>query len=319
MTARPEQLPDLSDRRALAKAITLVESTRPDHRAEARALLQAVLPRTGGAVRVGISGPPGAGKSTLIEALGTRVVQGGTTLAVLAVDPSSRRTGGSILGDKTRMAELGRLPGTYIRPSPSRGDLGGVARRTAEVLLLCEAAGFDAVFVETVGIGQSEVAVADIVDTFVLLVSAGAGDDLQGVKRGVMELADVVVVTKADGDLVGPARRAVADYEHALQLLRPRHPAWRPVVLQVSSVTGEGLDELWSAILAHREALAADGSLERLRREQAVARFRKELADRAVERVAEAVDLRSFEARVAAGELAPSTAVDEVLDRITVE
>jgi LAO/AO transport system kinase len=299
------------NRRELAKAITLVESTRPDHRAEARALLQSVLASTGGAVRVGVSGPPGAGKSTLIEALGLRVVEAGTSLAVLAVDPSSRRTGGSILGDKTRMSELARHPDAFIRPTPSKGDLGGVARRTAEALLLCEAAGFDAVIVETVGIGQSEVAVADVVDTFVLLVSGGGGDELQGVKRGVMELADVVAVTKADGDLAGPARRAAADYRHALHLLPRRHPAWEPVVLETSAVTGAGLDELWSTVLRHRETLSADGSLARLRREQAVARFRKELADRAVEALR--VDLAGVEARVAAGEVVPSAAVDEVL------
>ncbi len=301
------------NRRELAKAITLVESTRPDHRAEARALLQEVLPQTGGSVRVGISGPPGAGKSTLIEALGLRVVAGGTSVAVLAVDPSSRRTGGSILGDKTRMSELARHPDAFIRPTPSRGDLGGVARRTAEAVLLCEAAGYDAVVVETVGIGQSEVAVADVVDTFVLLVSGGGGDDLQGVKRGVMELADVVAVTKADGDLAGPARRAAADYRHALHLLPRRHPAWEPTVIETSAVTGAGLDELWSAVLAHRDVLRADGSLDGLRREQAVARFRKELADRAVEALRAAADLTAVEARVAAGELVPSAAVDEVL------
>lgn len=299
------------DRRALAKAITLVESTRADHRLRARSLLQEVLPRSGGAVRVGISGPPGAGKSTLIEALGLRIVDGGASLAVLAVDPSSRRTGGSILGDKTRMSELARHPSAFIRPTPSKGDLGGVARRTAEALLLCEAAGFDVVLVETVGIGQSEVAVADVVDTFVLLVSGGGGDELQGLKRGVMELADVVAVTKADGDLAGAARRAVADYRHALHLLPRRHPRWEPVVVETSALTGIGLDELWAAVLAHRDTLEADGSLAALRREQDVARFRKELADRAVERLR--VDLSGVEARVAAGELVPSAAVDEVL------
>jgi LAO/AO transport system kinase len=298
-------------RRGLAKAITLVESTRPDHRAEARKLLDDALPRSGGAIRVGISGAPGVGKSTLIEALGLRIVAGGSSLAVLPVDPSSRRTGGSILGDKTRMSELARHPAAYIRPSPSKGDLGGVARRTAEVLVLCEAAGYEVVLIETVGIGQSEVAVADIVDTFVLLVSGGAGDELQGVKRGVMELADVVAVSKADGELAAAAHRAAADYRHALRLLPRRHPAWEPKVVETSAVTGAGLDELWDAVLAHRATLEADGSLAALRREQAVARFRKELADRAVEALP--VDLGAVEARVAAGELDPSAAVDEVL------
>ena len=304
------------DRRALARAITLVESSRADHRAEARDLLAELLPRTGNAVRVGISGAPGAGKSTLIEALGVRIVDGGTPLAVLAVDPSSSRTGGSILGDKTRMAELGRRPEAFIRPSPSRGDLGGVARRTAEVLLLCEAAGFGAVFVETVGVGQSEVAVADVVDTFVLLIGGGGGDELQGVKRGIMELADVVAVTKADGDLAGPARRAAADYRHALHLLPRRHPAWEAVVVETSAVAGTGLDELWDAVLAHRALLAGDGSLDVLRRQQAVARFRTELFERVVERMrATAGDvLSALEGQVASGELLASAAADHVVD-----
>lgn len=299
------------DRRSLAKAITLVESNRADHRRDARALLQQVLPRSGDAVRVGISGAPGVGKSTLIEVLGLRIVDAGTSLAVLAVDPSSRRTGGSILGDKTRMSELARHPAAFIRPTPSKGDLGGVARRTAEALLLCEASGYEAVMVETVGIGQSEVAVADLVDTFVLLVSGGAGDDLQGVKRGVMELADIVAITKADGDLAAAARRAAADYRHAVHLLPRRHPRWEPVVIETSAVTGAGLDELWAAVRAHREVLQADGSLAALRRAQAVARFRKELADRAVEALQ--VDVAGVEARVAAGEVVPSAAVDDIV------
>lgn len=299
------------DRRLLARAITLVESTRADHRRQAAAVLERLLPRAGAAVRVGFSGPPGAGKSTLIEALGLRVVESGARLAVLAVDPSSRRTGGSILGDKTRMSELARHADSFIRPSPSRGDLGGVARRTAEVLLLCEAAGYGAVFVETIGVGQSEVAVADLVDTFVLLMSGGGGDELQGVKRGIMELADIVAVTKADGDLASAARRAVADYRHALHLLPRRYPRWEPVVIETSAHTGVGLDELWAAVVSHRDTLEGDGSLVALRREQAVARFHKELADRAVERLR--VDLSRIEARVAAGELVPSAAVDEVL------
>jgi len=303
------------DRRALAKAITLVESTRADHRERAVAVLHELLPRTGGAIRVGISGPPGAGKSTLIEALGLRVAEGGTTLAVLAVDPSSRRTGGSILGDKTRMAELARHPAAFIRPSPSRGDLGGVARRTAEVLLLCEAAGFGAVLVETVGVGQSEVAVADLVDTFVLLVNGGGGDELQGVKRGIMELADVVAVTKADGDLAPAAHRAAADYRHALHLLPPRYAGWTPPVVETSSVTGRGLDELWQAVVEHRELLASSGALGPLRREQAVARFRHELVDRVVDRLRAdgSAGLAALERRVAAGEAVPSAAVDDVL------
>src|SRR6188472_250749 len=207
------------DRRALARAITLVESTRADHRDDAVELLDALMPATGEATRVGISGAPGAGKSTFIEALGMHLVDAGHRVAVLAVDPSSTRSGGSILGDKTRMEELSRRPEAYIRPSPSSGTLGGVARRTREAMLVCEAAGFDVVVIETVGVGQSEVAVAGMVDLFVLLLGPGAGDELQGVKRGIVELADVVVVNKADGALADLARHTAADYTHALHLV----------------------------------------------------------------------------------------------------
>src|SRR3954452_22383423 len=214
------------DRRALARAITMAESTRADHRAEAEALLAEVLPHVGGSVRVGISGAPGAGKSTFIEALGVHLIERGHRLAVLAVDPSSTRSGGSILGDKTRMEELSRRSEAFIRPSPSGGTLGGVARRTREALLLCEAAGHDVVLVETVGVGQSEVAVAGMLDVFVLLLAPGGGDDLQGVKRGIVELADVVVVNKADGDLAAAAERTAADYANALHFLRSRTEGW---------------------------------------------------------------------------------------------
>ena len=217
------------DRRALARAITLVESTRGDHRDQAAELLDAILPRTGGATRLGISGPPGAGKSTFIQAYGLHLVEDlGQRVAVLAVDPSSSQTGGSILGDKTRMPELAARPEVYIRPSPAGQSLGGLARRTREVLLLCEAAGFDHVLVETVGVGQSETAVAGITDTMALLLPPAAGDDLQGIKRGVMELADVVVVTKADGALLTAARTAAADARQGMALLRRRHRGWDP-------------------------------------------------------------------------------------------
>ena len=211
------------DRRALARAITLVESTRADHRADAEALLAEVLPHVGGAVRVGISGAPGAGKSTFIEALGGHLVEHDHRVAVLAVDPSSTRSGGSILGDKTRMEQLTRSPNAFVRPSPTGGTLGGVARRTREALLLCEAAGFDVVLVETVGVGQSEVKVAAMVDLFLVLVAPGGGDELQGLKRGIMELADLVVVNKADGDLAATAAHTAADYAAALHLVRPAH------------------------------------------------------------------------------------------------
>ncbi|MGV3759168.1 MAG: methylmalonyl Co-A mutase-associated GTPase MeaB, partial [Actinomycetota bacterium] len=226
------------DRRALARAITLVESTRSDHRAEAIDLLDEVLPATGASMRIGISGVPGAGKSTLVEALGLRAIDAGHRVAVLAVDPSSSVSGGSILGDKTRMAELGRHPDAYIRPSPSSGVLGGVARRTRESILLCEAADFDVVIVETVGVGQSEVAVADLVDLFVLVASPAGGDELQGIKRGIMELADVIVVNKADGDLRAAANRAAADLRHAAHLLRPKRPGGTVEVTTCSALTG---------------------------------------------------------------------------------
>lgn len=265
------------DRRSLARAITLVESTLPEHRERAEALLERLLDRTGGAVRVGLTGPPGAGKSTLIDALGRHLVtERGRRLAVLAVDPTSVRSGGSILGDKARMGELAREPAAFIRPSPAGTTLGGVARRTRESMLLCEAAGFDTVIVETVGTGQSETAVADMVDTFCVLVSPAGGDELQGIKRGVLELADIVAVTKADGDLAAAARIAAAEHRRALHLLAPRHPGWRPRVLTVSALTGAGVDELWDAVLAHRETLGPDG-LAALRADQLRAWLRTEL------------------------------------------
>ncbi|HKY65292.1 MAG TPA: methylmalonyl Co-A mutase-associated GTPase MeaB, partial [Acidimicrobiales bacterium] len=236
------------DRRALARSITLVESARADRRAEAAALLDAVLPETGRAVRVGISGTPGAGKSTFIDELGSHLTAAGHRVAVLAVDPSSSRSGGSIMGDKTRMERLARDPAAFIRPSPSGGTLGGVARRTREAAFLCEAAGFDVVLVETVGVGQSETVVADMVDCFVLLAAPGGGDELQGIKRGIMELADVIVVNKADGDLLPAARRAVADHRHAVHLLRPKHPGWTVPVLAVSALHGTGIDEVWTEV-----------------------------------------------------------------------
>ena len=224
------------DRRALARAITLVESTRADHRAAAEALLTQVLPHSGQAVRLGITGVPGGGKSTFIEAFGLFLISQGHRVAVLAVDPTSRRSKGSILGDKTRMEELSRAPEAFIRPSPAGRTLGGVARRTREAMLVCEAAGFDVVIVETVGVGQSETAVADMVDMFLLLLQPGSGDELQGFKRGIMELADLVVVNKADGELAPAAERAAAEYRGALQFLRPASKSWKPEVMKCSSL-----------------------------------------------------------------------------------
>ncbi len=255
-------------RRALAKAITLVESTRADHRAEARQLLQALLPHTGRALRLGISGVPGVGKSTFIEAFGLYLIGDGHRVAVLAVDPSSSISGGSILGDKTRMPRLGASEQAFIRPSPSAGSLGGVARRTREAMLLCEAAGYDTVIVETVGVGQSEYTVASMVDCFLLLMLAGAGDELQGIKRGIVELADILAINKADGDNVKAARRAAAQLKSALSLLRSPTEGWTPPVATVSSLEERGMDEVWKLVLEHRQHLEQHGLLDQKRSEQ---------------------------------------------------
>jgi LAO/AO transport system kinase len=256
------------DRRALARAITLIESRRPDHQEQAERLLERLLSATGGAARLGISGTPGAGKSTFIEALGAHVIEHGQKVAVLAVDPSSRRSGGSILGDKTRMQRLVQAPEAFIRPSPAGATLGGVTRRTREAALACEAAGFDVIVIETVGVGQSETAVADMVDGFVLLLAPGGGDELQGIKRGIIELADLVVVNKADGELRAAALRARADYRAALQLLRPASAGWKPEVLTCSALEGEGIAAVWQAVRRHRAALEASGELAAKRQRQ---------------------------------------------------
>ena len=309
------------DRRALARAITLVESTRADHRAEAAALLDSLLARTGMAIRIGISGPPGVGKSTFIEALGTHITSLGHRVAVLAVDPSSSRTGGSILGDKTRMEALARNPQAFIRPSPSSGELGGVARRTREAGLLCEAAGFDVVLVETVGVGQSELAVADLVDLFVLLASPGGGDDLQGIKRGIMELADLVVVTKADGELANAARHAAADLRRAIHLLRPKYDGLATEVHLVSSPTGDGVPEVWEAIEDAHRTLTESGQLAAVRADQAKAWMWEELRAGLLERFganeAVAAELNHLEAEVRAGRTAPTAAAQALLDRFS--
>ena len=300
------------DRRALAQAITLVESMRSADREKAEALLTALLPQTGKAMRIGISGPPGVGKSTFIEAFGAQVIGQGHRLAALAIDPSSRRSGGSILGDKTRMETLARNPDAFIRPSPAGTTLGGVARRTREAMLLAEAAGFDVVLVETVGVGQSETAVAEMVDLFVLLVSPSGGDELQGIKRGVMELADIVLVTKADGDLQKAAARAAADYAHALHLMRPKYPNAAPEVLQVSALEGRGIVESWSAMQRFHGLLQISGQLRKLREMQLRSWFWNEIQAILSEEILSdrrlAGQARAVEAAVVTGEVLPYTA-----------
>jgi LAO/AO transport system kinase len=257
------------DRRAIARTITLLESTRADQSELGRAILEKLVPKTGGAARVGVTGPPGVGKSTFIEALGIHLLERGYTVAVLAVDPSSPVTGGSILGDKTRMERLAQEERAFIRPSPSGGSLGGVANRTREAMLVCEAAGFDVILVETVGIGQSEIAVRSMVDFFLVLLQPGAGDELQGIKKGALELADALVVNKADGDNLAAAERTRSEHVQALSLLRHRSQHWRPVVLSVSSREGRGIDAVWGTILEHAAVLEASGERAARRAEQA--------------------------------------------------
>jgi LAO/AO transport system kinase len=255
--------------RALAKAITLIESTRPDHQTRAEAFLEALLPRTGRSIRLGISGSPGSGKSTFIEAVGMHVIGLGRRVAVLAVDPSSSISGGSILGDKTRMERLSQEPRAFIRPSPSRGSLGGVAEKTREAMLVCEAAGFDVILVETVGVGQSETTVAGMVDALVLLQLPGAGDDLQAIKRGIIELADIVVINKADLD---PKAAALAKHQFAaaLDLLRSASAHWRPSVLTASAASGAGIETFWAEVERHHKIMTESGELELKRQRQAV-------------------------------------------------
>ncbi len=316
-----------AQRRAIAKAITLLESTRPDHRDQADAMLTALLPRTGGALRLGISGVPGVGKSTFIEALGLHLIDKGHRVAVLAVDPSSSVSGGSILGDKTRMERLSVHEHAYIRPSPSRGTLGGVAEKTREAMLVCEAAGFDVVIVETVGVGQSELAVAGMTDMFVLLQLPNAGDDLQAIKKGVMELADLVVVNKADLD-ADAATRAQAQIGGALHLLGAHGqasaagspssaPAWRPKVIQASALQADGIDRFWAEVEAFRALQSAGGQLAQRRRQQSLGwmweRIDAELKLAFRHHPAVAGQLPDITAEVAAGRLPASVAARRLL------
>jgi LAO/AO transport system kinase len=267
------------DRRALAKAITLVESTRPDHRQQAAELLESLMPNTGNSIRLGISGVPGVGKSTFIEALGTHLIERGHSVAVLAVDPTSAVSGGSILGDKTRMETLAFAKNAFVRPSPAGKTLGGVTRRTRESLLLCEAAGFDVVLVETVGVGQSETAVADMTDMFLLLLLPASGDELQGIKRGIMELADLVLVNKADGDQANNAAQTMTDYRSALQFMKSRFTHWQPSVMVCSSIENQGIDKVWQQVELFRKRLSDAGELEQNRARQSLAWMWAETAE----------------------------------------
>jgi LAO/AO transport system kinase len=307
---------DLTTRAGLARAITLVESRRADHQARARELLATVMPKTGGAQRIGITGVPGVGKSTFIDAFGMMLLEKGHRVAVLAVDPTSRRSGGSILGDKTRMARLAADERAFIRPSPAGETLGGVSRKTRETMLLCEAAGYDVILVETVGVGQSETVVADMVDFFLVLMLPNAGDELQGIKKGVLEVADLIAVNKADIDIKA-AKRAARAYEVALHIMELSDPDWSPPVHTVSGFTGDGLPELWEAIGLHRKKTQASGARARRRAGQQV-RWLDSLIEEGLRqgfarRPEVAARLKAVRQSVAAGALPASGAADELL------
>jgi LAO/AO transport system kinase len=308
------------DRAMLARAITLVESSKPEHAALAQDLLQVLLPATGNAHRIGITGVPGVGKSTTIDQLGMNLVDAGRKVAVLAVDPTSTRSGGAILGDKTRMARLAQSRSAFIRPSPTSGTLGGVARKTREAMALVEAAGFDVVIVETVGVGQSEVTVAGMVDFFLVLLLAGGGDDLQGIKRGIVEIADMIAINKADGDNIARARRAQAVYQGALSIIAPASQTWAPPVLTISAQDNRGLDEVWDKITEHRERMTATGEFAARRGSQAVEWMRELLQQRlaAALRADHAVARRlvELEADVRQGTRTPALAVAEIVERM---
>ncbi|MBN1446504.1 MAG: methylmalonyl Co-A mutase-associated GTPase MeaB [Bacteroidetes bacterium] len=306
------------DRVVLGKTITLIESLRPEHTRKALEVMERLLPHTGKSVRVGITGVPGVGKSTFIESLGSRLTDEGHRIAVLAIDPSSRRSSGSIMGDKTRMEKLSVDPDAFIRPSPSAGSLGGVARKTREAMLVCEAAGYDVVFVETVGVGQSETMVHSMVDFFLLLMLAGAGDQLQGIKRGIMELADAVVINKADGDNARHAQRAKHEYEMALHLMKYPTPDWSPPVLTCSALTGMGIEEIWQTIKDFRARMTENGWIEKKRREQALAWMHDSIAqslqDRFRGHAGVAHVMAEMEKQVSRGELPPLLAAQRLLE-----
>ena len=306
------------DRATLGRAITLVESSRADHQELAQKLLATLLPDTGKARRLGVTGVPGVGKSTFIDALGTNLTAAGHRVAVLAIDPSSSVSGGSILGDKTRMTRLAVDNDAFIRPSPSARTLGGVARKTRETMLLCEAAGFDVVVVETVGVGQSETVVAEMVDFFLVLMLAGAGDELQGIKRGVLELADMIAINKADRDNARKAERAAAEYRHALHYMRPKTPHWSTPVMTCSALENLRLDELWTTIEEHRAALTAAGELKALRQRQQLRWMWSMVEDRLMVALREHPGvlalLPSLEEQVRSGDVTPTLAARRILD-----
>jgi len=307
-----------ADRASLGRAITLVESNLPEHRKMAQELLTELLPLSGASHRIGITGVPGVGKSTFIETLGSTLTSQGRRVAVLAVDPTSSRTGGSILGDKTRMTTLANDPSAFVRPSPTSGELGGVTRMTRETMLICEAAGYDVVLVETVGVGQSETVVADMVDFFLVLMLPGAGDELQGIKKGILELADMIAVNKADGANVKAAEAAAREYEIALHLTAPASPLWSPPVLTCAGLTGAGVNELWEKVEDHRGVLSKAGELEERREQQNVRWMWSMLDDRLNDGLRSHPSVRTLlpklEAQVRAGTTTPVSAVDQLID-----
>lgn len=306
------------NRRVLAQAITLIESKRNDHRAAAAALLERLMPSAGNSIRLGISGVPGVGKSTFIEALGNHVIDAGHRVAVLTVDPSSAISGGSILGDKTRMEHLSRRDEAYIRPSPAGTTLGGVTRRSREAMILCEAAGFDVIIVETVGVGQSETRVAEMTDMFLLLLLPGAGDELQGIKRGIVELADLILINKADDDMVKLAGHAVAEYRNALRLLHPRSPNWKVEVKSCSARDGAGIADAWETVLRHHETLKSTSELTARRAAQARDWMWSDVADNLVEALKSDPEVREqlsgLEAATSEGRMPPTIAARNLLD-----
>ena len=308
------------ERTALGRAITLVESRKPEHEDRAQALLLDLLPHSGGAHRVGITGVPGVGKSTTIDALGTMLTGQGHKVAVLAVDPTSSRSGGSILGDKTRMAGLATDPNAFIRPSPTAGTLGGVTRRTRETMVVCEAAGYDVIIVETVGIGQSETAVADMVDFFLVLLLPGGGDELQGIKKGVLEIADMIAINKADGDMVKRANQTAAEYKAAVHILAPSSAHWSPPVITVSAKDRSGLDHMWQRVCDHRDALTEAGEFNAKRQGQLVRWMWAMLEDRIMANLKQNARIRDLlpdlEQKVQNGQLTPVLAVRKITDII---